>query len=160
VPVAVGADVRVASVDVIEARHIGPDVLQPDREEQAPRLERAAVVEGELEALLVRPCDGRAYGVHQLNVAVASLVAPHAAKLRRLDLRMAEEAVDAARLPVARVAGIDEHDAVQVAREPNARAQPRRSAPDDGDVVHGIIRRDFGAAATARLTRSHSVLPA
>ncbi len=43
--------------------------------------------------------------------------------------------MDSARLPVAWVAGVDEDDGVEVAREPDGRAQPRRSPAHDRGIV-------------------------
>ena len=96
--------------------------------------------EHELEALLVQVGDGVALRIHDLDAVLARFVAPAAAQLGRTDARMAQEAVDAARLPVARVAGVHEHHAVEVAREPDARAQPGGPSADDGDVEQ-LLRR-------------------
>src|SRR4051812_35430153 len=52
---------------------------------------------------------------------------------------MSEETVDAARLPVAWIAGIDERDAVQKAREPDARREAGRTAANNGDVIFRIV---------------------
>lgn len=106
------------AVHVLETRHVGPDVLQPDGEQQATRVDLAAVVEDELKV---------------------RLVAALAAQLRRFDARQPEKTVDATRLPIARIARVDEHDAVEIAREPDARGQSRRSSADDGRIVQRVV---------------------
>ena len=76
--------------------------------------------------------------VDEPHVVLAALLAPDLAQLRRPHVRLAEEAVDAARLPVARVAGVDEGDAggADRARERQAGELGRhRRGVDRDDVV-------------------------
>ena len=56
--------------------------------------------------------------VDELRAVFRGLLATDRAQLRRADPLVAEESVDAARLPVSRITGIDDDDFVQVARQP------------------------------------------
>src|SRR5688572_6665951 len=75
---------------------------------------------------------------------------------------MAEEAVHPARLPVAGVARVHHHHAVQEAREPDAGAQARRSASDDRDVVARPVGRpnSGGLAVALAVALALAVAPA
>ena len=66
-------------------------------------------------------------------------VAPRAAQGGWRHVGEAEVAVDAARFPVARIAGVEDDDATQVAAEPDGGAQAGRPAADDGDVVGRVV---------------------
>ena len=135
VAVAVGADVRVRAVDLLKPRNIRPHVAQPDGEQEPPRADLAAAGENELELFLPAAGGQLADRVDQLHAVFARFVASQPAQLRGLDAGMAEKTVDTACFPVARIARVDEYDAMQVAREPDAGGKPRGSASDDGDVV-------------------------
>ena len=54
---------------------------------------------------------------------VGALFAPQSAQLGGADALVSEISVDAARLPVAGIAGIDDDDPVEIAREPERGAQ-------------------------------------
>ena len=87
-----------------------------------------------LEAIVVVARDALTHGIHDPDAALPRLVPPEAAELRRPDVGMAEESVDAARLPVARISRIDEDHGVEIARQPDARGEPGRTTADDRDV--------------------------
>src|SRR5687768_18407231 len=98
-------------------------------------MDRLAVGQRELEVLLIALRNAFAHRIHELHPMPSRFVAPHAAQLRRTDVGMTEEAVDPTCLPIARIAGIDEDDGMEVAREPDARREPRGPAAHDGHVV-------------------------
>ena len=86
--------------------------------------------------------------VDQLDTDVATLVACQAAKLRRFDPRMARKPIYTARLPVARIAGIDDHDFMEIAAEPERCSESGGPAADDRDVeVHGRTEGTTNARA-------------
>src|SRR5262245_66029378 len=79
--------------------------------------------------------------VDELDAVLATLVSRFAAKLGRRDSRLAGEAVHATRLPVAWVTGIDDHDSMQIAAEPQRRRQTRRTPANYRYVIRFVHDR-------------------
>lgn len=129
VAVAVRAVVRGLAVAALEPGNVGPDVLDPDGDEEALRLDHAPALEDETEVLVAHLRGGLHAAVHQLRAEAPGLVPPALAQLGWRDVGEAEVPMDAARLPVARVARIDDHHRVQVAAEPDGRAEAGRPPP-------------------------------
>ena len=73
--------------------------------------------------------------IDELGPPAPRFVATGAAQGGGSDVGEAEVAVYAARLPIARVAGVDEDDAPQVAAEPHGGGEARRTAADDCHVI-------------------------
>src|SRR6185503_2170001 len=76
--------------------------------------------------------------IDKLHPKLAAGVTTARAQFGRTNALEAEETVDAARLPVARVAAVDEHDRMQISRGPNGRRKSRGPAAHDADVVHAF----------------------
>ena len=67
--------------------------------------------------------------IDELDTVLATLVPGFSAELRGCDAWVPGETVDAARLPISRIAGVDDDDAVEVAAEPQCGGQPRGPPP-------------------------------
>ena len=146
-PIAVGADVSIGSVDMLEAGDIRPDVLQADGEEQSAHVQPVAAGEGELEGAIVASFHRIADAVDERGTGSARFIASAAAQLGGANARQAKKAIHAARLPIAWIAGVDEDDAVEIAGEPDAGGESGGAAADDRDV--GDFSDDFVVAQSA-----------
>ena len=96
--------------------------------------------------------DSHDESIDELDTVLATLVAGLPAKLGRRDPRVTGKAIHTARLPIARVAGVDDHGAVQIAAEPERGREPRRASADYRYVIRFIHARSEGrtGAKTAR----------
>jgi hypothetical protein len=110
------------------------------------RFRPAHRVELELEAIIGLP-DANDESVDELDTILSTLVAGFPAELGGRDPWVAGEAVHATRLPVARVAGIDDHDAMEVATEPERGCQPCGTAADYCDVIGFAHDRSEGTTS-------------
>src|SRR5439155_3828641 len=130
VAVTVRADVRVGAVHVRKAWDVRPDVAQAGRQEQAAHRQPISALEAKIKAFLAGPIGAQHDSLAQDDTIVATGFAASRAQLRWLNGRQAEIAVDSARLPVARIAAVDEEDRVEIARRPDGRGQTRGSSTD------------------------------
>ena len=73
--------------------------------------------------------------IDELDTMLTAVVAGLPAELSGCDPWVARKAIHAARLPIAWVAGVDNHDAVQVAAKPERCRQPCGSAADYSYVI-------------------------
>ena len=123
------------AVAAIEPGNIGPDILDTDREQNPAGFDRRSGVETHLEQLtgLVRRVIDDA--VHELNGEFLAFRSSKRAKLRGPNALVAEVAVDTAGFPVPRIAGIDNHDFVEVASEPECSAEAGRAAAYNGNII-------------------------
>jgi len=78
------------------------------------RLRPAHRVELELEAVIGLP-DANDESIDEVDTVLSALVSRFSAELGRRDAGMPGKSIHTARLPVARVAGIDDHDAMEIA---------------------------------------------
>jgi hypothetical protein len=76
--------------------------------------------------------------IDELDTVLATLVAGLPSEICRRDARVAGKAIHTARLPVTWVAGIDDHDAVQVATKPKRGRQTCGTSADYRDVI-GLV---------------------
>src|SRR6185437_15800795 len=134
VAVAVGADVRIGAVDVLEPRDVRPHVANPDREQQPPRHHTLAPFERQAELLVGAAFRAQYDRVDQLDAERAADFPSARAKLGRPHALEPEIAVNAAGFPVAWIAAVDERDAVEIARRPDRSAQPGGTTAHDADV--------------------------
>jgi len=72
--------------------------------------------------------------IDELDTVLATLVPGLAAELCRRDPWVAGKTIHTARLPIPRVAGIDDHDTMQVATKPERGREPRGPAANNGNV--------------------------
>jgi hypothetical protein len=99
-------------------------------------------VELELEAVIVLP-HANDESIDELDTVRSTFVSRFSAELGRRGAGVPGESIHSARLPVARVAGIDDHDAMEIATEPERGCQTRRASSDYGDIVwliHASLR--------------------
>src|SRR5207247_1297760 len=101
----------------------------------APRGNRSSALQAEREQITVPVCRRIHAVVDELDSILLALRASVSSQLRWLDAALAKESVDAAGFPVAWVAGVDEHNLMEIPREPECAGEPGGSAADDGDVV-------------------------
>ena len=109
VAVAIGTDVNGLAITALESGDVGPDILDPDREQNALGLDDGSVAKSdreELAGLVDRLVDDSA---HVLHAELRAFLPAEGAQLGRANAEMAEVAVDGARFPVTRIAGIHHH---------------------------------------------------
>ena len=91
--VAVGADVRVRAVDVLDAGHVGPHVAQSDRQQQPVRRDASAALQAEQKRVVVLQLGAQHDGVAHVNSepsdtrAVRAHAARSASRCRVRDIR-------------------------------------------------------------------------
>ena len=110
------------------------------------RLRPAHRVELELEAVIVLP-DANDESIDELDTVRSTFVSRFSAEVGRRGAGVPRESIHAARLPVARVAGIDDHDAMEVATEPERGCQPCGTAADYCDVIGFAHDRSEGTTS-------------
>ena len=103
-------------------------------------------VELELEAVIVLP-HANDESIDELDTVRSTFVSRFSAELGRRGAGVPGESIHAARLPVARVAGIDDHDAMEVATEPERGCQPCGTAADYCDVIGFAHDRSEGTTS-------------
>src|SRR5687768_18496237 len=123
------------AVAAVEPGDLRPHILDPDRQQEALRGEGPPAVERRDEAILLFLSNRAHATIDQLRSVAGSLGAAALTQLGWGDAVQSQIAVDPARLPVARVAGIDDDHGVQIAREKERAGEPSRPPADDGDVV-------------------------
>jgi hypothetical protein len=133
--VAIRAHVRVGAVNVLQTGNVGPHVAQSDREQEPVGGEAPAPFHAHDEAIVVPVVGAEDQAVAQRDSELAAGLPPAPAQIGGAHTRQPEIAVDAERLPVARVAAVDDHHGVEIARQPDRRAQPGGSSADDRYVV-------------------------
>src|SRR5688500_5197304 len=108
VPVAVGAYVRSLPIAVGQSGNIRPEIFYSNREKQSPCCESATFLEREIEALRVEVLNRDDSIVQQRCAELLGVCTALAAEIRRPDTLGAKDSVDAASLPVTRIARIDQ----------------------------------------------------
>jgi len=134
VAVAVGTDVRVGSVDMVESRNIRPHVADTDRQQQSSYDPPTAALEADHELVVGGLLDAEHDRVDEIDAERAADLSSTRAKLWRANPFETEDSIDPACLPVSRIAAVDQKDRVQITRRPDRRRQSRRSAADDPNI--------------------------
>ena len=104
VSIAVGADMRSLAIAVGEPGNGRPDIVYTDRQKQTARVDHVALPELQSVAVVVDLLRRLDFIVDDSHTVLLCVLAPACAQLRRPDRVRAKEAVDAAGLPVARIA--------------------------------------------------------
>ena len=123
------------TITLLEPGNGGPDILDADCEQNSVGFERGSVAKADGEQLtrfIDRRIDDTA---HELNAEFDALRVTQLAQLGRADALVTEIAADAARLPVARIAGVDDDDLVEIAGEPERGAESGGAAANYCNIV-------------------------
>ena len=95
---------RGLSVAIAETGNRRPHVLDSDAKEQSSCFDRPAAIQIEIESLAVHVANLAHFIIDEIGAQSLRIVATFLPQLRRSDALRAKESVDAACLPVARVA--------------------------------------------------------
>jgi hypothetical protein len=141
------------AIAALEPGNVGPRILDADREQNSAGFYRRSVAKAngeQLTSLIDRLIDDAA---HELDSVLGALGATEHAELGRADTLMAEVAVDAARLPVAGITGVDDYDFVEIAGEPERGAESGGTAADYRNIVWLCGHAGWGASSIPCTTR-------